>query len=480
MRLIPDRLNPFATLPRGREVWAWGMYDLANQSFQLLVDTLLLVIYFKNVVAATPARGEALWGPMVGAAMLLVVMLSPILGALADARAWKKRLLIGTGLLAVPLICALALLGPGMVWQTAALYITAKLLIGLGENFLGSFLPELSTPRTVGRISAIGWTMSYIGALLLLGITAVVVWGLGATDPREWRWLFVLAGVWFLAGMIPSMVWLHERDGRAGAAPGPRGDHGDRSESTGTSALGTDESGGASSARGSDGGRDLALIGLVRDCVRGLRQTVREARRYRQLMRFLGVFFVYSLGTNTAVFFLGSIGDGFGFGIGDLTLMALVMAATAGAAAAGAAVVQDRIGHRRMIAIMLVIWVGSTLAMAVMSSGGGASGGSGGGGMNRAMVWPLAGALGLALGGIGTGSRAMVGAMTPGGKSGEFFGLWGMVYKFAGVVGPVCFGLISGHIGRSVALYVLSGFFLAGLALLPIVNEREGVETAGR
>lgn len=429
------------------------MYDLANQSFQLLVDTLLLVVYFKRVVAPTPARGEALWGPIVGTSMLLVVVLSPVLGALADARRWKKPLLIGSGLLAVPLTAMLAFMGPGMVWQTAAIYITAKLLVGLGENFLGSFLPELSTPQTVGRISAIGWTMSYVGALLLLGVAAVVVWGMGAREPSQWRWMFVFAALWFLGGMIPSILLLHERragSGVGGGSPLPRGP-------------------------GASGGASIGAI--VGDSVRALMKTVREARRYRQLARFLGVFFMYSLGTNTVVFFLGAIGDGFGFGIGELILMALVMSATAGIAAAGAAVFQDRIGHKRLISIVLVVWVLSTLAMALMARPG--HGGSAAGAeLPRAAFWVIAGALGLALGGVGTGSRAMVGAFTPEARSGEFFGLWGMVYKLAGVVGPVCFGLVSGKIGRAASLYVLCGFFVAGLALLPLVNEREGVRAA--
>jgi UMF1 family MFS transporter len=72
----------------------------------------------------------------------------------------------------------------------------------------------------------------------------------------------------------------------------------------------------------------------------------------------------------------------------------------------------------------------------------------------------------------------MVGAFTPEAKSGEFFGLWGMIYKLAGVVGPVCFGLVGGQIGRAASLFVLCGFFLAGLALLPLVDDREGMRAA--
>lgn len=433
-------LNPFSKLPRGREVWAWGMYDLANQSFQLLVDTLLLPIYFTSVVALAPGSGrtpeqaDGLWSTLVGAAMLLVVITSPGLGSLADARFWKKKLLIGTGLLAIPLTAALALLGPGMVWQAAALYITAKMLVGLGENFLGSFLPELSTPATVGKVSALGWAMSYLGALVLLGVTAFVVFALKADQPQQWKWMFLFAALWFLLGMVPAMLLLKEH--RPAAAPPP------------PSISATFVS-------------SFVLIG----------RTVAQVRRYPQLVRFLLVFFVYSLGTNTVVFFLGIIGKRMGFGIQALTLMALIMALTAGIAAFATGRFQDRLGHRRTIGVYLAIWIISTLAMALISRSASLHD-------SRPAFWIIAGGLGLALGGIGTSSRAIVGAFTPESKSGEFFGLWGMVYKLAGVIGPFTFAKAGQALGQGNSLFVLCGFFGAGLALLGLVDERKGMADA--
>lgn len=435
-------LNPFSKLPRGREIWAWGMYDLANQSFQLLVDTLLLPIYFTTFVALTPesgrtpAQADTLWGWLVGAAMLLVVVVSPGLGALADARLWKKSLLIGTGLLAVPLTAALAALGPGMIWQAAAIYITAKMLVGLGENFLGSFLPELSTPATVGKVSALGWAMSYLGALILLGVTAFVVFALKADQPRQWRWMFLFAAAWFLLGMVPSMLLL--RENRAGKTE----------------------------VQGSIGGTFVGSFVLIG-------RTIREARRFPQLVRFLFVFFIYSLGTNTVVFFLGIIGKRFGFGIRDLTLMALIMALTAGASAVLIGRLQDRIGHRSTIVGCLIAWIVSTLALGLMNYIPGLD-------SSRSAFWVIAGGLGVALGGIGTASRALVGAFTPESKSGEFFGLWGMVYKLAGVVGPLVFAKAGERIGQGNSLFVLTAFFAAGLVLLFIVDERRGMDDVAR
>jgi UMF1 family MFS transporter len=439
-----QRLNPFRGLPNPREVWAWGMYDLANQSFQLLVNTLLFSIYLATYVAPEPAgangqtRGELWWGPMVALSMLLTVLASPVLGALADARALRKELLIGTGLGAVVLTAALAATGPGLLAVAAAAYVAAAVLVGLGENFLASFLPQLSTPATVGRVSAIGWSMSYLGALILLGLTSLALFVLGADEPREWRWLFVAAAAWFLVGMVPTMFLVAER--LPAAPPQER--------------------------------RRLLSATFAR-----LRQTLRQARRYRQLLRFLGVFFVYSMGTMAVVFYAGLIGKRLGFELRQLTLLAVVMALAAGAGSAAAAAFQDRLGHRRTIRLYLTVWVLSTLALALMemrlppAADRGAIRAPG-------AFWLISAGIGLGLGGIGTASRAMVGLFTPPEKSAEFFGLWGMVLKLAGVAGPVAFALTTAAAGHTAGLFLLSGFFAAGLALLRFVDEKAGAAAA--
>lgn len=210
-------------------------------------------------------------------------------------------------------------------------------------------------------------------------------------------------------------------------------------------------------------------MGLFVESFARLRHTLKDAGRYRQFLRFLGVFFVYSLGTNTVVYFLGQIGDDFGFLIGRLTLLALVMAVSAGISAMFAARYQDRWGHRLTIAIFLIVWIVSTLAMALSAHLK----------LSEDWFWPIAGGLGLGLGGIGTASRAAVGAFTPRSKSGEFFGLWGMVYKLAGVIGLPLFAVANKFLGQVPSLLVLSGFFAAGLLLLPLVNVREGMAAAG-
>lgn len=425
--------GPFRGIHRPREVFAWGMYDLANQSFQLLINTLLFPIFLRTAVASSKEQGSSAWIVLVASSTALALLVSPFVGAIADARAWKKPMLIATGVVASALTFALAFLRPGDLWLAGVIYIAAAFCVGLGENFLGSFLPELAPPEQMGRVSAIGWTMSYIGALLLVGLTALAIFVFNARDPGQWRWLFVAAGVWFVVGMIPSFTMMHER-----ARPLP-----------------------VEQRRG-----------LVTDMVRRLARTAREVHRFRQLSRFFAVMFVYSLGTYTVIFYAGIIGDNLGFDIGQLSLLALVMSATAGVGAILAAKYQDRIGRVRAVRLFLIVWVISTGALAIMASG------AFGGGGNANWFWLIAAGVGFGLGGIGTCGRAVVGAFTPPDRSGEFFGMWGMVLKLSALVGPGSFGLTSKLLGTSGALFLLVGFFVAGLLLLGLIDEKEGMAAA--
>lgn len=427
---MPHALNPFRTLPNPREVWAWGMYDLANQSFQLLINTLLFVIYVKNTLAPTPDAGVRWFGGMAAAGLLIITIVSPVVGAIADRRAWKMEMLIATGLVCAGATALLALLQPGMLWTAALLYVIAAVACGLGENFLGAFLPQIATPKTMGRVSALGWTMSYVGAIFLLGIVALVVFVFRVTEPEQWRWLFVFAGAWFLGGMVPAMLFLREK---AAPIPAP-----------------------------------------LSSAVRGAREAVWGRGRFKHLRRFFIAFFVYSLGTNTVIYFLGSIGDDLGFGIGRLVLLGLVMAIAAGGGAILCGAYQDRLGHRFTVMSFIAVWAVSTIGMAVAQG----SGIVGGGGRDW-MFWPIAAGLGIGLGGVGTASRALVGLFTPAHRSGEFFGVYGTLGKLSGVVALLLYAGASTTIGKTPALLMLAGFFLAGFLLMLTVDARAG-ESAAR
>lgn len=428
------RLNPYRGLPNKLEVWAWSMYDLANQSFTLIINTLLFAVFFSEVVSPTPARGDYLWGAVVAASLLLVVVASPVAGALADHLAIKKQMLVWLGLACVAFTCALGLIPRGALWLAAAIYIPANFTYAMGENFLAAFLPEIARSKDMGRVSAIGWTMGYVGALILLGVTSGAMALFGLKHPDQWRPLFVFAGLWFLAWMVPTMLLLKER---SPTRPPPRA-------------------------------RSLLTIGFVR-----LGQTVRDAERYRQLMRFLAIFFVYSMGVQTVIFFASIIAHSFGFIGPRLVLFLLPVTVMAGVGAMGAGVLQDRVGHRRTVLLALAVWTFTAVALVLMPQPRPGQPPRG-----EWMLWVVANGMGLGLGAIGTSSRALVGVFTPRHKTAEFFGLWGLSYKLAGVVGVFGFGMVKSWLGDRPAYMLLAAIFVVGLGLMLLVDEREGLRAA--
>ncbi len=430
------KLDPLENVPKRGAVLAWALYDLANQSFTLFINTLLFSLFFKDVVvgADRTADGDRLWSLAVGGSMLVVVALSPFVGALADIRGWRKAMLMATGIIAGTLTCALGALPAGAVVVAMLVYIPANIAYQLGENFLASFLPAVSTPRTIGRVSALGWALGYAGALVLIGVALGAALGLGWESAGDWRPLFVFAGIWFLVGIAPAVFAL-------GEPPRSRGE-------------------------------GSAAAAAAKQVVR----TIRDASKYAQLTRFLLAFFVYALGVQTVIFFASIVAKEEVFTdpasqLTKLTLFMGMLTVLAGVAALGTARYQDRVGAKTVVAFFLVVWMLSTGAIALARSFGP---------IPEVLFWILGGGIGLGIGGIGTSSRSMVGRFAPRHKVAEFFGLWGMVYKLSAVVGVMSFGFVKAGLGTHVALWVLTAFFGVGLALLAPVRETAGVRAARR
>ncbi len=421
------RVNPFASLPNPREVWAWGMYDLANQSFTLLITTVFFAIYFTERVAPDPRRGAVLWGVCSGVTSLIMILAGPLLGAVADFGGHKKVFLISTGLGCALLTCAMGLVGPGDVALAMALYIVANVCFMSGDGFVSAFLCELTTRETVGKVSAIGWTMGYLGALVCLPLALIVSPGI-RVDPATdtgFRVVFVFAGVWFLVNMIPTMLFLKERK-----APEPM-----------------------------PPGATILTIGFRR-----VWDSLRSIRRFPDLSLYLVVFTVFSCGMTTYIAFVGVLGSQYLKGV-ELLAMIWVLALVSGIAAYSAGLIQDRAGHRATVTASLGIWVLTSAAAVALPTA-------------HAPFWHVALVglgVGVGLGATGTSARALAGSMIPEHKTAEFFGLRGLAYMLAGVIGPPIYGVISASPGgQRAALAVVGGFFVLGIVGMLFIDPGRG------
>jgi UMF1 family MFS transporter len=427
-----SRLYPLRGLPKQGQLWSWISFDVANQSFTLLVNTLLFAVFFSQVVVADDAVDDRWWAFAYGGSMLLTALFAPVLGAVADERAWKKRMLIGSGLFCGLFTCGLALLQPGQLWLALLLYIPANFTFAIGETFLASFLPAFARHDEFGRVSGFSWGCAYAAALLLLGLTAaaMIVFDLRATE--RWRPLFVFAGLWFLLFMIPTMLGLREP-----AAP-----------------------------QRTHGNRNWLVIGFTR-----LAETARAAGSRRDLLLLLAASLFFGTGISVVVSFASRLAGEFGFTQVALVAFIAVLTVSGIIGTIVPTLWQDRIGHRRSILILLVLWLVTTLGFAAyarmheshLTSGSAEP-------FPTWPMWWIGNLLGFGLGSLGSANRAYVGWLAPPGREAETFGLWGLVWKLSAIM-TFPFAWTKDTMGTSSALVVLAGFMLAGLVLACLVRE---------
>jgi UMF1 family MFS transporter len=167
-----ETLNPGV---RPREVFGWAMYDFANSGYTTVVITAVFAAYFVGGVAGGASWATLVWTVGLSISYAIVMLTMPGLGAWADRRAAKKRLLMIFTAGCVLSTAALALVGPGQVALGLVLLVVSNTFYSYGESLTASFLPELATPQAMGRVSGWGWALGYIGGMLALGVCLAYV-----------------------------------------------------------------------------------------------------------------------------------------------------------------------------------------------------------------------------------------------------------------------------------------------------------------
>jgi UMF1 family MFS transporter len=429
------KFSPLKDVPTPRQLWSWISFDVANQSFTLLINTLLFPIFLSQVVVRDDSIDDRVWALAFGSSMLITAIFSPIAGAMADERACKKKWMIGTGLSCGLLTCALALIDSGNLWLAVLLYVPANFAFSIGENFLASFLPSLARQDQVGRVSGFSWACAYSAALLLLIITAILMLACGLQSVESWRPFFVFAGLWFIAFTIPTMLWLKEPP----------------------------------MAESSQPRKNLVIAGFGR-----LADSLRHIGQHRDLALLLIASLFYGTGMTVIVFYASKLAEEFGFTQVKLVLFVAVITVSGVIGTIVPTLFQDRIGHRRSILIFTTLWLFTALGFAGYSALHSA---------HLALhpqspfpVWPLwliGNLLGFGLGSLGSANRAFVSYLTPTGREAETFGIWGLVWKITAIT-TFPFAWVKDVVGNTEALLVLAAFVAVGLVLSIFIDEKRG------
>ncbi len=395
---------------RRREIFGWCCFDFANSAFTTIIITVVYSVYFQSVVAGGDTRAEGWWGTTLGLSQLVVLVLSPLIGAIGDVTARKKVHLMRTAGICALGTAALFFVGPGEVWLALAIVFIANIAFSLGENICGAFLPELSTPETAGRISGYGWSFGYIGGLLSLVLALVI---LRSGEGRA-HWTFLMTGIFFVVACLPTLFLLRER-----ALPRPK-----------------------------PPGVTYTALALSQ-----LAQLRRDLPQHRTLSRFFLAMTVYLSGLTAVVAFAALYAvNVIGMTQEEVIALFIVLqfAGVAGAFAFG--FLQDQVGSKTALLGSLWVWIATCVWASFATT--------------KLEFYGIGVLAGIGMGGLQSAGRAVVSTLTPDGRQGEFFGYWGLFSKVAAVIGPLVFGWIVTHSGYRPAILANTAFFAAGLALL--------------
>jgi UMF1 family MFS transporter len=420
-----------------RERWAWYLYDFGNSAYAAVVLLAVYAAYFEGEVVNEAAKGSRLWGIAVGIAMLVVAVISPVLGAIADFSGSKKRFLFFFTAQSCLFTALLFFVRAGNVFWGMLLFILAEIGYRSAQVFYNALLPEIAGPDEIGRISGNGWAVGSAGGIICLFIVLALIMTIGG--PFVVRLSLVITAVYFALSALPVFTWLRER-----AEPQPLPE-----------------------------GESYLSIALKR-----LGRTVRAVRSFREFLKFIVAFLIYNDGILMILDF-GAILGAVLYGMEQQELiifMILVqLASVAGAYLFG--LLANDFGSKRSLIISLLLTIVPVVWLYFSRS--------------RLEFYFIGALAGFALTGVQSVSRSTVATFAPSGQSAEFYGFFAVAGRTSSFIGPTIFGLLaawttSRHLqsglaealakeqGHRDALFSIVAFLLIGLALFLTVNEKRG------
>ena len=411
---------------------AWCMYDWANSAFATTILAAVFPIYYSAVAGATlPGnRATVIYGYTASAALLMIAIAAPVLGAIADHSRSKKKFLVAFATLGIAFTAMMATVQRGEWAEASVFFILGYAGFAGSIIFYESLLPHITDSESIDRVSAKGYAVGYLGGGLLLALNVAWIlkpkWFMMDNADVASRVSFLSAAVWWAVFSIPLLRRVPEPAGGATA-----GDP----------------------------------TGSVRAGFKRLARTIREIRQYKELTLFLAAFWLYSDGIGTVIKMAAIYGAEIGIGRSALIGALLVVQFIGIPCTILFGLLARRVGTKRAIFLALGIYC-------LVSVGGYF--------MSKAWhFWALAALVATAQGGVQALSRSLFARMVPKSKSAEFFGFYSVSSKFAGIFGPLLFAVVGQITGTSrLSILALIFFFIAGGIILSRVDIEKGAEVA--
>ena len=398
-----------------KEVISWSLYDFANQPFTTIIVTFVYGAFFTSVIASDENTGTLLWTWGIASTAIIVSILSPILGALADKGGFRKFFLILFTWICAIFSILLYFPQSGDVFFALSLFVIANISFELGSVFCNSYLQDLSEDSNIGKISGFAWGLGFVGGLLALFIS----FSLFELNSVGIRGINILVGVWFLIFSIPTFLFVKDRK------------------------------------------KDKLTKKHFVDSFDSIKTTFKEVVKYKIIMKFLiarlffndGLITIFSLGGIYAV-------DTLDFTFDEVMMLGIVLNISAAIGSFVFGYLEDKIGVKKVINISLVVLVFSTLLAFIAPYFK----------FQKEIFWIAGVLIGLMVGPNQSCSRSLMAKLTPKEKQNEFFGFFALTGKATSFLGPVLFGIITFNFSQQVALWVVIFLFLIGLILFNKIN----------
>jgi UMF1 family MFS transporter len=420
-----------------KALFGWVLYDWANSAFATTVMASFFPIFFKEywTVGTDPVVSTAKLGFANAAAGILVALMAPVLGAIADRGEAKKTFLLFFAAIGILATSALYLVPRGGWQVAAACYIFAMMGFAGSIIFYDSLLTTVATEARRDFVSSLGFSMGYLGGGVLFALNVWMTLSpatFGLPDGGEGVKLsFLSVGLWWAAFSLPLIFLVRERAG------------------TGKKAR-----------------REVIREGLGQ-----LRDTVREIRHMKTIFLFLAAYWLYIDGVDTIIVMALDYGLSIGFRAEDLIVALLITQFIGFPSALFFGYLGERIGAKRAILIGIGVYLFITIYGAFID--------------DKREFFILACVIGLVQGGVQALSRSLYSRIIPADKSAEFFGFYNMLSRFATVAGPILIGTTGiaarsmgyeGSTASRIGIVSVAILFLAGGFILRVVDEDKGKE----
>ncbi len=405
-----------------KEVLAWSFYDFANQPFTTIIVTFIYSAFFVKVIAPNEQEGTFLWSNAIAITAIVVSLLSPILGALADKGGYRKFFLITATWICAIFSILLYFPNVGDVYFALSCFIIANIAFEMGSVFCNSYLPDLSNTDNIGRISGYAWGLGFVGGLLALFLSLLLF---DINNPDEIRKINILVGVWFLLFSIPTFLFVK------------------------------------------DSKREKLEKQHISSSFKSIKDTFKSIANYREISRFLiarlffndGLITIFALG---GVYAVGTLD----FTFEEVMMLGIVLNLCAGAGSFLFGYIEDKIGANKVINISLVVLIVATLIAYISPETT----------HPKQWFWVAGVLLGLMVGPNQSCSRSLMARLTPKEKQNEFFGFFALTGKATSFLGPLLFGIVTKFHSQQMALWVvvillLIGFILFNRADIKSVNK---------